>query len=481
MHQQTVREIVAELGPALNGRVLGKIFQLSPASYAIDFRRREGGYLFVSADPSLPRIYLISRRTRELEKQSIPLSEFGQALRTNLSGGKLTALEQDESERVIRFSLLRQEETGEIIERIVVAQLTGRSACLFLLDAHSRITHTLRNLSGQGQRVGDLYAPPPVHRQETKEPPLTKDSFESLSAAADDYYLGLAAARTFDAQVSAARARIARDIARLQKLQKHLRGDLKVHGEAEQHKRIGDLLLANIGDAQRRGTMISLKDFYAEGTPEVEIEVDEKTTLQAEAGRYFARYRKARRGAEAITKRLAEIESKLNALEGKRAVLEQTLANRDQDTLTQIIQEQNPPRKTPLGQKSQRAVEKIPGARRYLSSDGYEVLVGRAAKDNDQLTFRVARSQDLWLHAADYPGSHVIVRNPSRKDVPHRTLIEAAQLAAKFSQANNDTKVNVNYTEQKFVSRIKGAAPGLVRLASFKTITVQPGEAIERI
>jgi predicted ribosome quality control (RQC) complex YloA/Tae2 family protein len=75
----------------------------------------------------------------------------------------------------------------------------------------------------------------------------------------------------------------------------------------------------------------------------------------------------------------------------------------------------------------------------------------------------------------------VVVQNPKRQEVPHRTLIEAAQLAAKFSQAGSDAKVNVHHTQRKFVSRIKGAAPGLVRLASFKTITVQPGEPIERI
>ena len=307
---------------------------------------------------------------------------------------------------------------------------------------------------------------PPVHREETKEPPLDKGPFESLSAAADDHYQRLEATRGFDAQAGTARARLRQEITRLQKLQKHLRGDLNAHGEAEQHKRIGDLLLANIGGAERHGDTVRLQDFYDEGAPAVEIEVDEKTTLQAEAGRYFARYRKAKRGAEAIAKRLEEIESKLGELQRQQAVLESIAADRDEAALAQLIREQNPPKKTPVGPKTRRPVEKIPGTRRYLSSDGYEVLVGRAAKDNDHLTFRIARSQDLWLHAADYPGSHVIVRNPSRKDVPHRTLIEAAQLAAKFSQANNDAKVNVNYTQQKFVSRIKGAAPGLVRLAA---------------
>jgi predicted ribosome quality control (RQC) complex YloA/Tae2 family protein len=109
------------------------------------------------------------------------------------------------------------------------------------------------------------------------------------------------------------------------------------------------------------------------------------------------------------------------------------------------------------------------------------VLVGRSARDNDQLTFRVARPNDLWLHAGDYPGSHVIVRNSSRSEIPHRTIIEAAQLAAKFSQASKDSRVTIHYTQRKFLTKPKGAAAGLVRMSSFRSITVEPGETMERL
>jgi predicted ribosome quality control (RQC) complex YloA/Tae2 family protein len=102
---------------------------------------------------------------------------------------------------------------------------------------------------------------------------------------------------------------------------------------------------------------------------------------------------------------------------------------------------------------------------------------GRTANDNDHLTFKVAKPNDLWLHAADYGGSHVVVRNSTKKPIPHPTLIEAAQLAAYFSQAKKDPKVDVHYTERKFVSKIKGGKPGLVRMQRFKNIMVEPKEA----
>ncbi len=119
--------------------------------------------------------------------------------------------------------------------------------------------------------------------------------------------------------------------------------------------------------------------------------------------------------------------------------------------------------------------------RTYRSSDGYEILVGRGARYNDELTFKVARPHDLWLHAADYPGAHVIVRNPSRQDIPHRTLTEAAQLAALNSEAKNDSRVSINYAARKFISKPKGSAPGLVRLSSFRTLLAEPRESGERI
>jgi predicted ribosome quality control (RQC) complex YloA/Tae2 family protein len=97
------------------------------------------------------------------------------------------------------------------------------------------------------------------------------------------------------------------------------------------------------------------------------------------------------------------------------------------------------------------------------------------------LTFRIARPNDVWLHAGDYPGSHVVIRNPTKKEIPQRTVIEAAQLAGRFSQASEDAKVVIHYTERKFLSKPKGAAPGLVRLSKFKSMTVEPKEAGERI
>ncbi|HEU4387656.1 MAG TPA: NFACT RNA binding domain-containing protein, partial [Blastocatellia bacterium] len=112
--------------------------------------------------------------------------------------------------------------------------------------------------------------------------------------------------------------------------------------------------------------------------------------------------------------------------------------------------------------------------RHFVSSDGYEILVGRGDRENDTITFRIAGSRDLWMHAADYPGSHVVIRNPKRLEIPVTTIREAAQLAAFYSQARKESKAAVHYTQKKFVTKPTKAKAGLVRLSSYKAILVAP-------
>ncbi|HYE75083.1 MAG TPA: NFACT RNA binding domain-containing protein, partial [Blastocatellia bacterium] len=194
---------------------------------------------------------------------------------------------------------------------------------------------------------------------------------------------------------------------------------------------------------------------------------------------------KARRGLASLNQRIPEIETELAQIESNLARLQSVTTHAELASLSESLGLNATPKTPPPAQKSakyKKAVpEKISGVRRYRSSDGYEILVGRTSRDNDYLTMRVAKSFDLWFHTADYPGSHVILRNPQRREVPMRAITEAAQLAAKFSHARADSRVAVNYCERKFVTKPKGFAVGQVRLSSFKTILVEPNEAGERI
>lgn len=478
MNDQTIKAIVDEIAPVLVGHTFGKVFELSRRSLAVDFRTHDGRYLFITVEPQEPAIYMIERRVRDLEKQSRPASPFALVLRKHLGGATLASIRKYEADRIVRFSFNAWDEIGNARARTLVAQLTGRTANLLLLDEGGHIIDLLRHR--EGQQVGELYQPPPSRNSVAQdEIPFERARFSTLSEAADHYYRALERERAFDARAAQARARLRKEISQREKLQHNLAADLEEHGDASEHKRIGDLLLANLGSAERQGSIVKLRDYYAEDAPLIEIEVDENKSLQEEAARRFARYAKAKRAAQEIESRMAAIAKELRSLHARQAGLEKIISDRDAPALESFFGEK---KTTAEGSKAkQKSSENIPGVRRYRSSDGYEILVGRAARDNDNLTFRIARPHDLWLHAADYPGSHVVVRNPTRAEIPHRTVIEAAQLAAAYSQAKRDAKVDVHYTQRKFLSKPKGAAPGLVRMSNFRTITVEPREAGERI
>lgn len=114
---------------------------------------------------------------------------------------------------------------------------------------------------------------------------------------------------------------------------------------------------------------------------------------------------------------------------------------------------------------------------RTVSVEGFEVLIGRGDDDNDHLTFDVAEPHDLWLHVAGgTPGSHVIVRNPERGEVPRAVVEVAAAAAAWYSKARGSPKVEVHVCRASDVSKPRGAPAGLVELARYKSVRVKPAQ-----
>ncbi|HEV2761500.1 MAG TPA: NFACT family protein, partial [Pyrinomonadaceae bacterium] len=349
MDEQLLQTVVEEVAPALEGRALGRVFQLARAALAFDFRGADGRYLFVSVEPNRPRLYLFRRTVRELEKQSETPSAFVLALRKHAGGATVARLTKDENERVVRLQLDARDEAGTPRLRALVVQLTGRSSNLFLLDEAGRVLSALRDAHGPGQSVGEPYAPPTrnaphesvagsdetqaptvnvgtdssnvnaepsspggdVTVRPTKRPragapsgpPREPGAFGSLSEALDDFYRREERERIFDARVAAHRAELRRALERRRKLRRNLERDLAAHGDADEHKRAGDLLLANLANAERRGSVVRLTDYYADDAPTVEFEVEEGRTLTEEAEQRFARYTKARRAAQEIARR----------------------------------------------------------------------------------------------------------------------------------------------------------------------------------
>ncbi len=470
MNIDLIGKVAVEIGQALVGMFFRQIYQLGENRFAFAFEGDEFRLLFVSIEPRDPRIYLIRRRIRDLKKQLSHPSQFSIITEKLLGGSVVRSVIQKPNERIITIEFLNSSNESSA----VVIQLTGISSNCFLLDSQHSILSAARKPIGAGQEIGMAYETPKGIHPGTNA--LQHGSIEleecgSISDSLDHHFQILDAQREFDNLAKKAKGSITQELTRTDRLIKNLERDLAEHGDADRWKRYGDLLLANQATAMRNGKIITVTDLYTENEPRIEINADENDTIPEAAQKYFRKYSKARKAERSLTERIQKARSELNKQERKLEEIKTAISRRDSEFLVKQISE---PVKPPSRQQSAKVAKTLSGIRSYVSSDGFEILVGKKAVDNDRLTLRVARSRDTWMHAADYPGSHVVIRNADRKEIPHRTLIEAAQMAAFFSQGNKQPKAAVNYTLKKFVSKPKGAAAGLVRLASFKTILVEP-------
>ncbi len=241
------------------------------------------------------------------------------------------------------------------------------------------------------------------------------------------------------------------------------------YSEAGEFKTRAQMLVASGADMDRHHESVEVIDYFGDGPEPRTIELDPSKTLRENVNKMFKKHHKAERGMGMVRRQLSELEVAQAQLQAQ--------ADRIGSIGTwDAWGAMNPP-----ADKQQSTASGTPGARpgprrrRSVELDGHEVLVGRNSRENDELTFKVATGDDFWFHVADYTGSHVIVRNPARdSELEEAILVRAAQLAAYYSQARNSNKVEVHYTQRKFVSKPKKAKPGLVRLREFKTVTVEP-------
>jgi predicted ribosome quality control (RQC) complex YloA/Tae2 family protein len=461
-----IEQIRTEIADELTGLQFGKVFQLDPMSLAVDFFPHSGRYLFLSFGPRHGATYLIRRRLKELERDAMHQTPFAINLRKLFFGMEFIEVSRFPGSKALRFDF--RDVHGNVFS--LANQLGRHRPNLFVLDKDGTVIESGKAGTETGQKAGEKYVPP-IDEVVTSDEVTRNIDDGSLSDLLDAESRSRESAEQFDHLAATARRSLNSEIQKRVKLIKNLENDLLKHGEPDKWKRYGDLLLDNMGNIRREGDMMIVTDYFDSEMPDVEVPVDPNASPSDTAETYFKRYTKARNGVAAISARLDTVNSEIASLRTRMSDLEAAILTRDGQALADFL----PAKKPPMPKaKVKKELAEVRGARRFISSDGYEILVGKKAVDNDFLTFRVARSLDTWLHAADYPGSHVIVRNPGKKDIPAKTLIEAARLAAFYSDARELPKAAVRYTQRKFVNKPRKSAPGLVSLSSFKTILVEP-------
>lgn len=237
----------------------------------------------------------------------------------------------------------------------------------------------------------------------------------------------------------------------------------------------GELLTANIFMIKKGMTSFSTVNFYDENMSEITIPLDANLTPSENAQRYFKLYSKQKRTFEALKSQIKQNDEELNYLEGVLESISNSTQEQDINEIRLELSEEGFLKKRNIG-KNKRNIKKSKPIH-YISSDGFSIFVGKNNRQNDELTLKTAKTNDMWLHTKNIPGSHVIIQS-NGNDIPDTTINEAALLAAFYSKGKNSSLVPVDYTLRKFVKKPAGAKPGMVIYTTNKTCYITPDEQL---
>lgn len=240
------------------------------------------------------------------------------------------------------------------------------------------------------------------------------------------------------------------------------RKQIKDTEKRDKYRIYGELLNAYSYSIPEGAKSAELDNYYT--GEKIRVPLDPTMSATDNAKRYFNRYTKLKRTYEALTKLTVEVKAEIDQLEGIRHALD--IAT-DEADLTQIRQELEESgfvhKKSERDRKRGRSRAQVSRPLHYISSDGYDIFVGKNNIQNDQIT-KNALGSDIWFHANDMPGSHVILKAKGQKmdEIPDRAFLEAASLAAYYSSGRAQDKVEVDYLEKKNVKKPSGSKPGFV-------------------
>ncbi len=301
--------------------------------------------------------------------------------------------------------------------------------------------------------------------------------FESMSAAIEYFFNFRLEADRKKGREKDVRKVLADESSRLMKLIDNLWKDAAVSDREEEFRIFGELLTANLSELKFGQEEAIVRNYYDPEQASLTIRLDPAMSPADNAERYFKKARKARDGREIIEKRLLVSEERLDKI---RHVLADIHDNKDEKAIRKafytcvrlgLLKPDMEQRKTQSARKK-RSVDIHP--RRFVTKDGSLVLVGRNNRENEVLT-KTASPDDIWLHARDMGGSHVILKRSNKKEMPSKwTCYEAACVAAYFSKGRGSTTVPVDYTERRYVRKMKDGGPGKVIFTHEKTLFVAP-------
>lgn len=421
-----LKRAVAEQA-SLRGQFVDNVYQCDARTFLLKLKP-DRRFLVLDVSPSRARVLVTDAPPAIPDRPPV----FGAILRQALRGGRLLGTLLLAEDRIVAIDI----DAGG--PRRLVVEAFGRHGNLYLLDADGCVERVLDGDAAQhrGNPVGARYALPPAPKIPAEASLLPAD-LPDEPFACNHALDRLARAEQARATAEQDEAQRARAIARLKKTRGAVHKDLRALPDAGQLRRQGEELLIHYAQLQQ-----GMRRFG--GVP-----LDPKLSPQENVERLFERARKADRARPALEHRLEELDDLIARAEAGEAIPARLFPKKGQ----------KPARRRPY--------------RVFRTAAGRRILVGKGGADNDTTTLKVAGPHDLFLHVRGTPGAHVIVPLERAEQIGEQTLLDAATLAVHYSRMRTSSAADVSYAPRKFVSKPKGAKPGLVRVQREKVLRLR--------
>jgi predicted ribosome quality control (RQC) complex YloA/Tae2 family protein len=565
-----VKKIVSELSEKLILGRIDKIYQPEKDELLLIIRTKtENLRLVLSASSNNPRVHFTDKN----KENPLTAPMFCMLLRKHIQGGRIVSISQPEYERIIVIEIESRNELGDLTQKFLIAEITGRNSNIILCDDNYRIIDSAKHIDFLQSSVrqilpgGQYIFPPkqdkiPILSDDIQNAvldfskdaqkceniimsavsgisPLTareivysvlksnaytvseisEDKKNSIQDAVQSFNKNLCFApciifdvlgtpvdfsaiailqygnnynTVFFGSMSEViekfyssrdkRERIAQKSASLTKLLKNniercakklsiLQKTLNDAKDKEKYKIYGDLVTANIYKISKGDKRVTVENYYAPENSTVEIALKETLSPSENAQRYYKLYSKLKNAEIEVKKQIESTVSELEYFESTLSLTENLESEADINAVRTELADLGYLKRQKSG-KRQKTEQAKP--LHFVSSDGFDIYVGKNNTQNDYLTLHFANSSDLWFHTKQIHGSHTVIKLGINKEVPDSTILEAAQLAAFYSKARESSQVPVDYTKIKNVKKPNGAKPGMVIYDNYNTLYVTP-------
>jgi len=470
MTSEEIRQALEEAAPAVEGAFVQKILQTGAEEWNMELRNAtERLWLAISVSPRAGRVHLC----RDAPLETIPMEGFARNLKKSLLRRKVLNISQINADRVaqIRFG-------GGGGEMTLAVEIMGTAGNLYLLDHDGKVGAIALSRKSRNQ-PGEIYSPPPARPDASSPRPPDpvaanpRDRFP-YNFAMDRKFEAAATAERLASAKARATAPIREELKKLDRHGKNLREELASLQGYSQCRQLGDLIMANHHAIAKGVEKLETANLFSPDMEQIVIPLDPAKSPDKNAEVYYKKARKLEKGAPRITAELAAMEARRGPLAARLAQAQNAMAISD---LAQFLPQEEEMEKRPSRKPQAKKEKQATGPKTFVSSEGYTILVGRNDRENDELTFKTANGRDLWLHARDYPGSHVLVRMPKGVAPSDKTIREGAMIALHYSKAAKAGKGEVTYCLAKEVKKPKGAPPGKALVHGAKSVMVKIDEA----